>query len=376
MSSIRTRVGALFLVSIASACQTFPRPAASALPFHVALAPINSVRKLETQAQGQMRFELGHEGLSTLNASLARALEAESFTQVTVLPVARRDGEEWDTIDDARERTKADLLLTADLQYGTGIYHSISPARAHATPFWLLPGPHYWAAQDHLYGVQATLTFKLFDLARCKEGEEDRPVELRRWFFSHAVSMHDLEYDFVDRVGLHIYYYFIGLVVPSTFLRRSGEDIEENLQQAFIRQLAQRVAEEIQLNRESLIRNEHDYSFHLVTKDLDVTRTSQDHAVVEFSLDLRRGRSRNQPVAFALFTDGEEQRTAMERFTQADLLQAVQPETPGSGHVRYRFRRELEVQPDSTNLRLHVAAGNAIATIREFTLSLPAYVPK
>jgi hypothetical protein len=367
----------LLLISI-GACQTSPRPKLPPLPFHVAMAPLGEVAKRETQLPEQMRFDLGTEGLAILNESIALALREESFSQVTVMQPRSKGtsgrADEWSAIVDARNNTKADVLLTVDLQYGTGIYHSISPARLHATPFWLLPGPHYWAAQDHRYGVDATLTFKLFDLARCSDGEEDRPIELRRWFFSQAVSMHDLEYDFVDRVGLHLYYYLIGLVVPSTLLRREGSDIEDNLGEGFTQQLADRVAEEIQLNRSGLIRNEHDYSFHLVSSDLQVTRPGPERALVEFSMDLQLGRSRNQPVALSLFPGEWEVAPPMQRLTQTELLQAVRAETPSSNSVRYRFQREIAVEPGTRNLRLHVAAGNSIATVREFTLRLPPYV--
>ncbi len=360
-----------------SSCSTAPRPSARPLPYHVAFSPLHRVRMEDTQGEDHMRFELDEDSLGSLNMRLRDVLSERSFTILSGLEptdeTLTEADEELALIQHARQTTDADVLVTFDLQYGTAIYHAISDARVHASPFWWVPGPQYWFAQDHIYGVDLTLTFKLFDLARCSAGEKDRPLELRRWFFSHAVTLDDLGMDFVDRAGDRFMPYVKSFFAPSTLLVRKGPELEEILRQRFIKRLADTVAVEIARNRGSLIRNDHDYSFFLVSTDLEVERVSPTLAKVSFTLEHQQGRSRNQPAALKLFAGGERDPGPMQALSQNDVAEAFQEDASTKAASRYHFERQVQVKPQARSLRLHVAVGSGVPSLREFTLALPEY---
>ncbi|MFT7486396.1 MAG: hypothetical protein ACI9F9_002251, partial [Candidatus Paceibacteria bacterium] len=343
------------------------------LPYHVAFQRVHDPEVEFTHTPDSMRLEFDANDLSYLNNSLERVLGEQIFSKITTLDTPTQDGHqdaEWLTLRAARE-TNADLLLTVDLSYGTAIHNEVSFFRAPSTPLWIIPGIHYWWAPDQAYNADIHLTVKLFDLARCSRGEADRPLELRRWFFSHALPMNEVYMDFIDRAGDRQELYFESLLIPCTFLATDDEVVETALRKHFIDSLTESLSFELDRNKTLLIRNEHDHSFYLDPSDLEVERIGQHQARVRFSLEHKIGRSRNEPAAILLFPGDGSETPALKRLQQADLIKAQQVERRRPGYARYRFERTVKITPETEHLRLHVAAGGALASVREFTLALP-----
>ncbi len=377
---MKLKSGVYPLCVLFAACATAPRPSEEPLPYHVAFEAVRNPQVEDTYAEDGMRLELDAEALDYLNRSLEEVFAQRSFADVTRLDTPGLeeavDGELL-SIRSAREDTDANLLITFELRYGTAIYHEISPFRINISPWWVLPGPQLWWAQDHAYSADVTLTVKLFDLARCDGGEADRPLELRRWFFSHALSLDEVYLDFIDRAGLRWEQYLLSMVVPSTALALSHPDLEKDLRKHFIDSLTRSLAFEIERKKRLLVRNEQNYGFYLEPTQLLAERLNQEEARVVFSLDHRIGRTVNEPAGLQLFAADAEEVPAFETLSLAALIAAERPHPERADHVRYVFERIVPIGPETSTLRLNVvAAGGAQDVIREFTIRLMTPEPE
>jgi hypothetical protein len=338
------------------------------MPFHVVVAPLTDVVVIADELPGRLPLEFTPDDLRRLEEEVRQALDGGPFARATAI-----DLPPFDALDPlaalrrrARERSSADLLVTLELTHGTTIHHDVGPRRSDWMPWWL-PGPWFWWLPDIAYGANAVLVARVHDLAR-EEGSAG-PLELRRWSFSHAHAMDDVELDFVDRAGDAWQLYLLSLVMPSTAVGRTREGLEVDLRRRFTAALAGGLSDDLSRLGGALVRGESTQSFHLVPDETAVTRLDGGRVGLTLTLSHRVGSTRNEPSALGLALD--DGRPRLEALPQAEVDAAYLGPDRSGGAARYRFVRELEAPPEARFLRVHVRAGRAVSAVREYTLRIP-----
>jgi len=275
----------------------------------------------------------------------------------------------------AQIETDADLLLTWRLRYSTAIEHEVSRYRYLASPLWIIPGPMFWGIPDHRYIADMTLSTEVFDISLCAKSEADRPHNLRRWYFGHSTTAHELVLNFLRRAGGSYFYHATSLLWPSTFLARDHKDLEGELRRTLIRELARNVANELSKRRIDLLRNERDYAFYLDQKKTRVSYVADDMVEVRWTLCHRVGalqrNSPNAPRRLRLFAGPEPEHDFERELSEKQLDAAHAPDPTRDEYATYTFTRTLHVDPGTTSVHLHVEVGMSALQRREFTIPLP-----
>jgi len=262
------------------------------LPFHVGMMPVEValVGELTPDAESGERetFEITIPALR-LQEAIRQALEANCFTQVTLLPVKEQgdwkswqsfkppseDPADWDEYTEeaywvaAAESSKADILLDCQVQYTGQVDHETTGAFSYNLLLFLLGGPFCYWVDDHEYRSPVDVSAIFYDTSAASSAlRSAADSRYESEINVCAVEFESEDYDFVDRNGDDLGMYALSLVCPSGFLREDTDPVRKQLVDDIIADISQKLAEQVRQERDVILDARRQVNF---TCDLDGT---------------------------------------------------------------------------------------------------------
>jgi hypothetical protein len=379
MKRICTPAAATLLALFAS-CATQVRRDEPALPFHVALVPIQCATPAGASTP-QAAGDAGsvHEGLklaidaAALSEALRATLQSTCFARVTLLAPPDGDGgaefARWSPEKRnaywiaASAKAGADLILESELRTAPELRGKMNEKFWLNLPLFFLGGPFCYFIGDNSYVADARLDAWLYDL-RPIAASQATLADGRSELTHVQARFRGTDLDFIDRADGNVGWYAASLVVPAGLLSRNNESVERCVAGTAITELAQGLMKELRGESEQVLLGEHVTSFHVASES---TVTCED-GVIRFhgSVLLRTGEIQRMD-AWRL--------EAGERSIEGEFHDAAadtELTTARNRYLRYALDVRLPSTCDAKEARLTLVGGGRDTSVRTFTFEVVA----
>jgi hypothetical protein len=380
------------LVTLLASCASQVRRDEPALPFHVALVPIQCATPADARATGganaasdagsaQSASDGGaeHDGLklaidaAALSERLRATLESTCFARVTLLaPPDGSTAEEFAHWSPEKRNAYwiaasasagADLILESELRAAPELHGKMNEKFWLNLPLFLLGGPFCYFIGDNTYVGDARLDAWLYDL-RPIAASQATLADGRSELTHVQARFRGTDLDFIDRAGSSVGWYAASLVVPAGLLSRNNASVERCVADTAISELAQGLMRELRGESEHVLAGEHVTSFHVAPE----STVTCENGVLRFH-------------GAVLLRTGEIQRMdawrleAGDHWIEGEFHDAVadaELTTARNRYLRYALDIRLPSACGAKEVKLTLAGGGRDVSVRTFTFEVGA----
>lgn len=364
MSELRFAAAALLALCSCAASGSRAQPR---LPFHVAVIPIVTHVDAQTSvADDELRLTVDARRLELL---LIDELERRCLAHATLLAApedaaafASASPQERDAYWlESSVAIGADLVLECELEFRPAVEHARNEKFWLNLPLFLLGGPACYFVDDRTYRAHAALRGRLLDLNPVVAGRADLEDGLSELADLEA-RFEATSLDFIDRTERNPAAYATSLLVPSGFLARDNQAVQQSLAEHAEGELVQGLADALMEQSSALLLAESVASFHLdpalrVVREGDLVRISGD-------VILRRGEVERLDV-WSLFAGA---RVVHGGFGPSRL--DIATESLRHPLARFGLDAQIVVDDDVREVRLEIAEAGPNPSVRSFTFVL------
>jgi hypothetical protein len=368
------RICILLATTLLAACAGQARRDEPALPFHVALIPIQCAAPSDATGASA-----DHDGLKlaidpvALSAHLRSTLEATCFARVTLLAEPEDSSAEefarWSPEQRnaywiaASTRAGADLILESELRAAPELRGNMNEKFWLNLPLFLLGGPFCYFIGDNSYLGDARLDAWLYDL-RPIAASQTTLADGRSELTHVQARFRGTDLDFIDRAGGNVGSFAASLVIPAGLLARNNESVEHCVADTAIADLAQGLMKELRGESEHVLLGEHVTSFHVAPES---TVTCED-GVLRFhgAVLLRTGEIQRMDTWRLEAGDRSTEGEFHESIVDAGLT------TARNRYLRYALDVRLPSACGAKEAKLTLVGGGRDVSVRTFTFEVGA----
>lgn len=370
----RSLLATLALLSLvfASCSSTQPLEARN-LPFRIGVVPMEAPIVGEV-SPGELNGEATELALELQTEDVTRAigdaLRQYCFSSVTVIdvedlgPAVDSYQRQHLVFQRAREQG-VDLLVELGLRYDREIYRENTSTFWLNIPLFLFASPSNWFLADNEYFADVELSTTVYDLHALEAGDLSLGDPTAQVVTTNA-RFTGSRLDFIDRSD-DLTDYAFSILIPSGFLARETEDVQEELRQAILEELQVQIVQGIQSRRADLVRASWIAPVFIEPARVRLRRDGEE-LVVRGDVMLRR--------------DGLAERVHALHFNAGPERVTVQPASIKVASVSTEeyeavpFEARVPMSSASSTLRLECEAGSRDRYVRSYTFPIPASSPK
>jgi hypothetical protein len=224
-------------------------------------------------------------------------------------------------------------------------------------PLFLLGGPFTWFVPDNTYYVEVELLGSFYDLEAVQR--EKRLDSSTGRVLLAPQRIESLDRNFIGRSpnGLS---YVTSIIVPSTFLARDSDNLQEDLVDDVLELASTGFARNVQQRRLDLVQADV-APFYLETDAVRIERVAGELIVRGV---LYKDAARPEEMSEYVLTAGA-------RSVRGELGAGREIERGGAQLVEHRFEARLPVDPEARTVSLDLVASERDQFVRTYTFRIP-----
>lgn len=364
---------ALLALALVAGCASAPEPEQDALPFHVALVPIQPQEASALAAAGEdVDGMVLQPDLDALSEAVRRALDGRAFTRATLLslPESRPVEASAAPLEDRwvalAEQQGADLILECSFRFDPRIEHETNGNFWPNIPLFLLGGPFCWFLKDRTYYADADLSGHFFSLDARRQ-DEGLLSSSSAQIGSAGAKFESLPMAFTERAQGNVGKYALSIVVPAGLVAKESDALARKISEEVVSKISGDFAGDVQRRRLDLIEARFVAPFFLDTQDVVVTSLADGRVRVSGRVLLER----DQRVTERL--DGYRLVAGAGTVTGGfgEPLPAREDAAAGR-YAAYAFDAVVPRDPAAATVKVQIFASSPTDKSRTYTFAIPA----